>query len=76
MEITNTNRCLGELQANTLDPLKFLATNGAIISTQIVNTNKIQKISRKNMIPYEEIRRQMIKEFLRTHKFTFHFPNA
>jgi len=76
MEITNTNRCLGELQANTLDPLKFLAT---IISSHvhIVNTtNKIQKISRKNMISYEEIRRQMIKEFLKTHKFTFHFPNA
>jgi len=28
------------------------------------------------MLSYEEIRKQMIKEFLKTHKFKFSFPNA
>ena len=77
MDIVNNNKCLGELSANTVDPLKFLASNGAIIS-QISSSsqNNPQVISRQNMISLEEIRRQMIKDFLRTHKFSFNFPNA
>jgi len=76
ISITNDNKCFPELERNTIDPLKFLATNWAIVLTQTFEKNKIiQKIPRKNMIPYEEIRKQMIKEFLRTHKFYFNFSN-
>ena len=76
IQITNSNACLPELEKYTIDPLLFLATNGAIIKWNVYQTKKpVKKISRKNMIPYEEIRKQMLKEFLRTHKFTFHFPN-
>ncbi len=76
MQITNDNKCLNELTHNTVDPLKFLATNGAIIKAISKQNNKPKIISRKNMISYEEIRKQMVKEFLKTHKFSFNFPNA
>jgi len=78
IDIVNNTFCLSDLKANTVDPLKFLATNWAIIS-QIVSkpsSNQPQKISRQHMISLEEIRRQMIQDFLRTHKFSFHFSNA
>ena len=74
MSVVNSNICFNDLAKNTVDPLAFLASNWAIIKSN--NTSKVKKIPRKNMLSYEEIRKQMIKEFLKTHKFKFSFPNA
>ncbi len=77
MSITNNTYCLKELKEHTIDPLKFLATNWAVINTNITEKQKsIIQMSRKNMISYEEIRKQMLREFLKIHKFSFYFNNA
>jgi hypothetical protein len=60
-----------------VDPLAFLASNGAIIKASIQQKIKAQpKISRKNIVSYEDIQKQIVKEFLRSHKFSFNFSNA
>ena len=75
--ITNSRICQKEALENTVDPLAFLATNGAIIKYTVSQKIKKQpKISRKNIISREEIQRQIVQEFLRTHKFNFKFSNA
>ncbi len=75
--IVNSTICQKGALKNTLDPLAFLATNGAIIKYTV--TQKIRKqpkISRKNIISREVIQKQIVEEFLRTHKISFHFSNA
>jgi len=76
-KIVNSTICQNQALKNTVDPLAFLASNGAIIKYTVQQKIiKQPKISRKNIISYEDIRKQMIKEFLRTHKFSFNFTNA
>ncbi len=75
--ITNSTMCQKGALENTVDPLAFLATNGAVIKYTV--NQKIQKqpkISRKNIISREEIQRQIVQEFLRSHRFSFNFSNA
>jgi len=76
--IVNNTFCLKEVLENTVDPLGFLATNGANINFNITNIQpqkiiKKEKISRKWMKSFEEIRREMVEEFLRNYKFSFKF---
>jgi len=81
LSIWNWKECLSELIENTVDPLEFLATNWANIDFQI---NKIQqetiikqeKIERKWMKSLEEIQKELIKEFVKTHNFSFSFEKA
>lgn len=78
--IVNWNSCLSSVIKNTIDPLEFLANNGANIDFEVHDIPEEQKkeerIQREWMKTREEIRREMIKDFLRSHKFDFSFEKS
>jgi len=72
-DVVNHTFCLPEVKSNTLDPLAFLASNGAIVKSSIP---KIKKIDRKQIkYTYEDIQKKILNEFLVSHKFSFYFPD-
>ncbi len=74
LDVVNHTFCLQEVKANTIDPLAFLASNGAIVKSTIP---KIKKISRKEIkYTYENVQKQILNEFLASHKFNFYFQNS
>ena len=76
--IVNHTYCLSELQKNTLDPLAFLSSNGAIIKyvKKWIKHKLTKKISRKHLISYETIEKKLLYDFLKTHKFYVNFKNS
>lgn len=73
--IVNSTECLKEVIQNTIDPIEFLETNWANIdfSTDTVKKIRKKKIDRTWMISNKEIERKIIKDFLKTYKFSFNF---
>ena len=78
LSIVDWTFCLPDVIKNTVDPLKFLATNGANVDFKTDNVKqekiiKTEKISRKWMKSLEDIRKEMVEDFLRNYKFSFKF---
>lgn len=65
----NSSTCYDELNSNTVDPLLFLETNGAIVkSSGVVEKPKQEKISTSWLLSREEILKREIQEFLNKYK--------
>lgn len=79
--IVNQGLCRSDLIANTVDPLLFLETAWAIISSEAGETVKEEvkeeaekkKISQDNLVSQKEIQEREIREFLRDHKIKFKY---
>ncbi len=73
--IINSNVCFSELNTNTVDPLLFLETSGAIIkSTWVVEKPKTETISKTWLISNEEIQKREIDDFLKNYKVELKSP--
>lgn len=68
-KIVNSNVCFAQLNTNTIDPLLFLETNGAVIKpNNIVERPKVEVISQVWLLSREEILKREIEEFLRLYQ--------
>ncbi len=65
--IVNTSVCFSQLNTNTIDPLLFLETNGAVVKATTVNKPATQVISQQWMLSREEILKIEIADFLKSY---------
>ncbi len=61
----NSSVCFDQLNTNTIDPLLFLETAGAVVKSNVVEKPKTQKISKEWLLSREEILKKEIEEFLK-----------
>lgn len=64
-KIVNSSVCFDQLNTNTIDPLLFLETAGAVVKSNVVEKPKTQKISKEWLLSREEILKKEIEEFLK-----------
>ncbi len=76
-DIVNGTSCQKNALANTIDPIDFLESNGAIISKSfdkmVIDNSKAivnKQINRKEIISIEEIRKDEIKSFIKKYNFS------
>lgn len=67
-KIVNTDVCFSQLNTNTIDPLLFLETGGAVVQASSVNKPNNQNISQEWLLSREEILKREIAEFLKTYQ--------
>lgn len=65
--IVNTNVCFWQLNTNTIDPLVFLETNGAVVQATTIDKPTTQVISQQWMLSREEILKIEIADFLKSY---------
>lgn len=73
MQLVNDWMCKDFLTTNTIDPILFLESNGTYTNVTIDTVKQKQaetkKIEQKNIISREELLKQEINEFLKSHSF-------
>ncbi|MCT4617561.1 MAG: M23 family metallopeptidase [Candidatus Gracilibacteria bacterium] len=72
--VVNTGGCSSDMKDNTIDPLLFLETNGAVIKGGVIDKEKVEKIEKveqKNLITVKQVLEREVKDFLRRYKVSF-----
>lgn len=74
-KIVNSNICFEQLNINTIDPLLFLETAGAIVKKNEIDKPKQANISQKWLLSREEILKREIQDFLKTYEVKVNIIN-
>lgn len=73
----NEGKCQKDLRNNTLDPLRFLETNGAIIKWGKVDVEeskpKAPRVDPSTLVTVKQINDREVLDFIRDHKINFSF---
>lgn len=76
-DIVNKWSCMTDLKNNTLDPLRFLETNGAIIKWGKIDKEaakpKSERVDPSTLVTTKQINDREVTDFIRDHKIKFEF---
>lgn len=73
--IVNSNVCFDQLNINTIDPLLFLETQGAIVKLTEIDKPKQEIISQKSILSRQEILKREIQDFLKLYQVKVNIIN-